>query len=174
MGGSNTLPLLFAALAAAAAGGTPARGQCRLCDAPSTALSASPTTESIALEIETSLDFDRLILAGTGQGVAVIRLDGSATAQGALEQISGRVMVGTAVVHGVAGRAIRVELPRQIELRSIGGGRITLDDIVSDLPDVPRLDSGGRLSFRFGGKVTVTADSEGDYRGELPITVEYQ
>ena len=83
-------------------------------------------------------------------------------------------MVGTAVVHGTAGRAIRVELPLRIELYSLSGGRITLDQLVSDLPSIPRLDSAGNLTFRFGGRVTVTGNSEGSYRGDMPITVEYQ
>ena len=174
MGGSKSLALVLAACAAAVLGTAPARGQCRLCDKPSTALSQSPDGDNIALEIESSLDFDRLILAGVGQGVAVIRPDGSAVTQGSLEQASGRVMVGTASIRGTAGRAVRVELPARIELSSRGGGAIVLDDIVSDLPPVPRLDSAGTLTFRFGGRVTVTADSDGDYRGQLPITVEYQ
>jgi hypothetical protein len=67
-----------------------------------------------------------------------------------------------------------VELPRRIDLYSLGGGRITVDDVISDLPSLPRLDSAGNLTFRFGGRVTVTGDSEGDYRGDMPITVDYQ
>jgi hypothetical protein len=65
-------------------------------------------------------------------------------------------------------------MPRRIDLFSVGGGRITLDDIRSDLPGVPRLDAAGNLSFRFGGRLIVTGDSDGPYRGDLPITVEYQ
>lgn len=126
------------------------------------------------LEIETSLDFDRLILNGTGQGAAVIRPDGSSAAQGALVQVSPRAMVGTATIHGVAGRAVRVELPRHIDLYSVSGGQITVDDVMSDLQSLPRLDSAGNLTFRFGGRVIVSGDSQGDYRGEIPITVEYQ
>jgi hypothetical protein len=83
-------------------------------------------------------------------------------------------MVGTATIHGVAGRAVRVELPRRIDLFSVSGGEIAVDEIVSDLQSLPRLDSAGNLAFRFGGRVTVTGDSQGDYRGEIPITVEYQ
>lgn len=174
MGGFRHLALLLAASAAAVAGVSPARGQCRLCDTPSTALSQSPDGDGINLQIETNLDFGRLILAGSGQGAAVIRPDGSSAAEGALSGVSARAMVGTANVHGVAGRAIRVELPRRIDLYSLSGGRITVDNVVSDLPSLPRLDSAGNLSFRFGGRVTVTGDSEGDYRGSMPITVEYQ
>jgi hypothetical protein len=174
MGGFRSRALLLAAIAAAAAGTSPAGGQCRLCDKPTTALSQSADDDGIELEIQSSLDFDRLILAGDGQGAALIRPDGSSAAQGALARVSPRAMVGTAVVHGAAGRAIRVELPRRIDLYSVNGGQITVDDVISDLPSLPRLDSAGNLSFRFGGRVTVTGSSEGQYRGNMPITVEYQ
>jgi hypothetical protein len=171
---SKTIVLLLTAIAAATAGLSPARGQCRLCDTPTMALSQSSSGDPIQVEIETSLDFDRLIVAGSGQGAAVIRPDGSSSAEGALVQVSPRAMVGTATVHGVAGRTVRVELPRNIQLYSVNGGRIVLDDLASDLPSLPRLDPAGNLTFRFGGRVTVTGDSQGDYRGDMPITVEYQ
>jgi hypothetical protein len=83
-------------------------------------------------------------------------------------------MVGTATVRGEAGRAVRVELPRRIELYSLSGGRIAFDEVVSDLPSLPRLDSAGNLSFRFGGRIKITGEAGGQYRGDLPITVEYQ
>ena len=165
---------ILVAVVAAAAGPSPARAQCRLCDKPTTALSQSPDGDGIELEIQTTLNFDRLILSGSGQGAAVIRPDGSSSAEGALTQVSGRAMVGSASVHGTPGRAVRVELPRRIDLYSLGGGRITVDNVASDLPSLPRLDSAGNLTFRFGGRVTITGDSEGEYRGDMPITVEYQ
>lgn len=89
-------------------------------------------------------------------------------------QVGPRAMVGTVLVHGDAGRGVRVELPRRIELYSLGGGRITLDDVASDLPAAPRLDAAGNLSFRFGGRLIITGDADGQFRGDLPITVEYQ
>ena len=57
--------------------------------------------------------------------------------------------------------------------RSVAG-EILVDDIASDLPSLPRLDAAGNLSFRFGGRVTIRGDADGQYRGDLPITVEYQ
>jgi hypothetical protein len=77
-------------------------------------------------------------------------------------------------VRGTPDRIVRVELPRRIDLYSVSGARITLDDVVSDLPSLPRLDSAGNLTFRFGGRVQIAGDADGDYRGDLPITVEYQ
>jgi hypothetical protein len=174
MGVFRSSALLLAALAVAADGSSPAGGQCRLCDKPTSALSQSPDGDGIQLEIESSLDFGRLVLAGGGQGAAVIHPDGSSAAQGALATVSARAMVGTASIHGTAGRVVRVELPRRIDLYSVGGGRLTFDEVVSDLPPLPRLDSAGNLTFRFGGRVRVTGDSDGNYRGDMPITVEYQ
>jgi hypothetical protein len=175
MSGFQSRALWLAAFAAAAAAGSsPVGGQCRLCNKPTTALPQSADGDGIQLEIESSLDFGRLILAGGGQGAAVIRPDGSSAAQGALASVSARAMVGSASIHGTAGRVVRVELPRRIDLYSVGGGRMTLDEVVSDLPSLPRLDSVGNLTFRFGGRVTVTGEADGDYRGDMPITVEYQ
>jgi len=173
MGGFKTLAVTVAACAAAAVGFAPAGGQCRLCSSPTTSIAAPGADSDIQLQIETSIDFDRLVLSGQGAGAAEIRPDGSKTAQGTVVDVGARAMVGTATIHGAPGRAVRVELPGRVELYSLGGGRISFDQLVSDLPALPRLDSTGNLSFRFGGRITVTGDSEGQYRGDLPITVEY-
>ena len=82
-------------------------------------------------------------------------------------------MVGSALVHGEAGRAVRIELPARIELYSLGGARITIEDIVSNIPAGAKLDSAGALAFRFGGRLHISGDAEGEYRGDVPITVEY-
>lgn len=174
MGGMKFLALAFAALAAAAATPWPANAQCRLCSAPTTARDESSSSDDIRLDIETSLNFDRLIMVGAGQGAAVMRPDGSTTGTGSVANVGPRAMVGTVVVHGQPGRGIRVDLPHRIQLYSLGGGEITFDDVESDLPSVPRLDSTGTLTFRFGGRVRIAGDAQGDYRGDLPITVEYQ
>jgi hypothetical protein len=77
-------------------------------------------------------------------------------------------------VHGEPGRALMVEIPRRIELYSISGGRITVEDLASDLKSLPRLDAAGNLTFRIGGRVRVDGNADGDYRGDLPISVDYQ
>ena len=175
MGALKHPALLLAATAAAAAMSWPANAQCRLCSTPVTARDEPGAKQDIQIEIETSIDFDRLILFGEGEGAAVIRPDGSSAAEGNITGVGARAMVGSATVHGDPGRAVRVELPHRIELYSRGGGgRISFDDVTSDLPSLPRLDSAGNLTFRFGGRIKVTGDAGGEYRGDLPITVEYQ
>ena len=173
MGGLKLLALALAASAAAVGSLSPATGQCRLCETPSTSREQGPADAEVALEIETTLNFDRLILSGAGEGAAIIRPDGSSAAQGIVAELSPRAMVGTAIVRGEPNRLVRIELPRRITLYSLGGGQLHLDDVGSDLPALPKLDSAGNLTFRFGGRVRVTGDEDGDYRGELPITVEY-
>ena len=167
------LSLVIAVALPGLASVVPAAAQCRLCDTPTTVRDEAATGKDIRLEIETNLSFDRLILFGGGAGTAVIRPDGSTSAQGAVTDIGPRAMVGRALIHGQPGRAVRVELPRRILLHSVSGGQIAFDDVVSDLPSMPRLNEAGTLSFRFGGRLTVTGDADGEYRGDLPITVEY-
>jgi hypothetical protein len=88
--------------------------------------------------------------------------------------ISGRAMVGSVIVRGEAGRGVRILLPSRIEMHSLSGGSLIIEGIASDLGSAPRLDSAGVLAFRFGGRLRVSGDAEGEYRGDVPITVEYQ
>lgn len=173
MGALRHLLLSIAGVAVAIWVAPPVEAQCRLCEQPTTALSTDGPNGDVQLQIETRLDFDRLILSGSGAGAATIRPDGTQLAEGGVVDLGPRAMVGTVLVHGEAGRSVRVDLPHRIELYSVGGGRITLDDITSDLPSLPRLDAAGNLTFRFGGRLMVSGDSDGQYRGDLPITVGY-
>ena len=155
------------------AGITRAPAQCRLCSSPTTSRDDAAGSDKIALEVETSLNFDKLVVDGSGGGTVTMRPDGSTENGGAVSGVSARAMVGTVVLHGQPGRAIRVELPSHISLHSLSGGEISFDDVVSDLPSMPRLDSTGALTFRFGGRLRITGDAEGQYSADLPITAEY-
>jgi len=174
MMGRALLPtLLLASLSAGLTASAPAGAQCRLCDSPSTVRDSEDGKNQVQLEVESSIAFDRLVLFGAGDGTAVLRPDGSSSGTGSIADMSPRAMVGSATVRGEPGRPIRVELPHRIVLHSISGGEITFDDVVSDLPSLPRLDSAGNLTFRFGGRLKISGDAEGEYRGDLPITAEY-
>ena len=109
----------------------------------------------------------------TGLGFPECAYDGSTGTQGSVMQLGPRATVGTVEVHGEPNRPVRVEIPHRIELYSLAGGRMTLDDVTTDLPGSPHLDAAGNLSFRFGGRLVVSGDTDGPYRGDLPITVEY-
>src|SRR4030095_6006978 len=148
------LPLAAAVLAVV----PDARAQCRLCAEPTTAPSTDSADRPMELEIQAILDFDRIVVVGAGEGTATLRPDGTRHATGTVEAISGRAMVGEARVRGEPGRTVRVELPSRIELHSIGGATISIDEIVTDLPSMPRLDSSGGLSFRFGGRLRLSGN----------------
>ena len=150
-----------------------ATAQCRLCATPTTESVINRPDGEISLQVEAALDFDRIVMLGAGDGTAQLRPDGSTLVSGVIGSMSNRAMVGSATVRGEPGRIVRIDLPRQIELYSLSGGRVSLDEIVSDLPASAKLDSTGTLVFRFGGRIRVSGDAEGDYRGDMPITAVY-
>lgn len=145
---------------------------CSLCEPTDNAASEKPD-EPVRLQVEASLDFDRLILGNGGNGSAELGPDGSRIVTGAVTAISSRAMVGQLTIRGEPGRSVRIDLPQSAELFGFNGGSIRLESIRSDLPAMPRLDGNGRLNFRFGGIVHVTGDLDGDYRGDVRVQVEY-
>lgn len=164
-------------LAGAMAWTAPARPQdasapCRLCGSDGSVATERPTAP-VRLEVEASLDFDRLVTTGAGAGSAELTPDGSRLVSGSVAAMSARAMVGEVLVRGEPGREVRVELPRNIELTGFNGGSIRIESIRSDLPPTPRLDSNGRLSFRFGGIIHVSGNADGDFRGDARIEVDY-
>jgi Domain of unknown function (DUF4402) len=162
--------LASAALLAAAPS---ARAQCRLCVTSTTAPGPDSAEGKIDLQIEAALDFGRLVVRDAGDGSATLLPDGTRQVSGSVEAMGLRAMVGEASVRGEPGRSVRIDLPTRIELYSMEGGRITIDEVVVDIPAVPKLDSAGNLKFRFGGRIRLSGNSDGDFRGDLPITVEY-
>lgn len=172
---------MFLTLACLAIAGTalpaPARAQdvaapCRLCSGEDRDGEKEPA-KPVKLEVEASLNFDRLVTAGSGVGFAELGPDGSRRVSGAITAMSPRAMVGEVVIRGEPGREVRVDLPRTIELTGFSGGSIRVESIRSDLPSLPRLDSSGRLHFRFGGVIHVTGDADGEFRGDARIEVDY-
>jgi len=164
--------LVAIALIAAPAFPQDATAPCRLCDSSAADNPEKPATP-VSLDVETSLDFDRLILTGGGDGSAELSPDGERSVTGSITAISARAMVGEVTIRGEPGRMVRVTLPERIELFGLAGGSIRLESIRSDLSPMPRLDGEGRLSFRFGGILRVSGDLDGEFRGDVPIDVEY-
>ena len=166
--------MLIALAATGLAAPGPGVAQCRLCAAPTTAPEASAAgTKPIRLEVRTALDFDRLILLGPGGGQAILRPDGTRQSLGAIGGLSGRAVVAEVIIHGEPGRAIRVDLPKAIELYGLKGGSVRIDSLVSDLPDFPALDGTGELKVRIGGELRVSGEVDGDFRGDVPVMVDY-
>jgi len=123
--------------------------------------------------VETRLDFDKVVFEGKGSALVALspsgisRLSGAATAAGA------RAMPGTVLIRGEPGRAVRVDLPGAVQLFGEGSGSIRIDALTTDLPSFPRIGDDGTLSFRFGGDLSLSGDSDGAYHGTIDIIVEY-
>lgn len=164
------MALLGGALAMPAA----APAQCRLCATPTTEVSEDVAGQAVRIEVQARLDFDQVIITDSaGNGTARLLPDGSTSTSGSIGALGGRAMVGSVMVRGEPGRLVRVGLPGSISLYGLAGGSIRLDSLVTDLPAQPRLDSQGTLHFRFGGALHVLGNVDGDYRGDVPITVDY-
>jgi hypothetical protein len=170
---SNALASSLALAALLGGASAPLRAQCRLCDTPTTGVPQSDDGGPIELQVEATLDFDRLVLLGAGSGTATLQPNGERSASGTIATVSASAMVGSVSIHGEPNRAVRVDLPPSINLYSVNGAKIAIDEIETDLPSLATLDSAGNLNFRFGGRLQITGDAEGQYRGDIPITVEY-
>lgn len=164
--------VLAALVVAAPASSQDAGAPCRLCAAAPDTGDANPAAP-VRLDVETTLDFDRLILAGAGEGSAEIGPDGSRSVSGSITAIGARAMVGHVTIRGEPGRSVRIMLPDRIEMTGLAGGSIALESIRSDLSAAPRLGSDGTLSFRFGGVLRISGDVDGEFRGDVPIDVDY-
>lgn len=151
-----------------------APAQCRLCAEPTTTPDPVGNAAPIQLEVQARLDFDQIVLLDSvSSGIARISPDGSSTTSGSIGALSGRTMVGSVIVRGQPGRLVRIGFPSTIALFSRTGSSIRMRALTSDLPASARLDSQGVLQFRFGGEIEVSGNIEGDFRGDIPITVDY-
>ena len=173
-GRAFALVSLAALLAGALAMPAAVPAQCRLCATPTTGAIGEDKSDVIRLEVQARLDFDQLILMDSASpGSARLLPDGTSSVSGSIGALGGRAMVGSVIVRGAPGRLVRIALPSSISLYGLAGGSIRLDSLVTDLPSQPRLDSQGALQFKFGGELHVNGDASGDYRGDVPITVDY-
>ena len=157
----------------AAAPSAPAAAQCRLCDQPATDRPADSADGDVELRVETGLDFDRLIFTGSGNGAATVRPDGSNGAEGIVEAVGPRATVGTVFVHGAPGRTLRVDIPHRIELYSLNGSRVTLDAGHDRFAPHPPARFGRQPQLSLRRAAGGDGEPDGQYRGDLPITVEY-
>lgn len=146
---------------------------CRLCTATPDETTNARAASPLRLQVETRLDFDKVVFQGKGRALialspgGVARLSGAATAAGA------RAMPGAVLVRGEPGRAVTIALPARVVLHGAGAGSIVLDSLVTDLPAFPRIGDDGTLAFRFGGDLKLEGDSDGAYHGTIDIQVDY-
>ncbi|MDZ3832139.1 MAG: DUF4402 domain-containing protein [Sphingopyxis sp.] len=168
------LSLLSAGVSGAAA--IPVAAQCMLCAVTATdgRIAAREAETPLRVEVETQLDLGRVAAGAAGGAVELDPVSGSRRLSGDLVDLGGFSLSGSVSVRGAPGAAVRVILPATVDLESEGGRNARVTGLVTDLPPAPRLGPDGRLRFRFGGRLQVAGLGDGDYRGRIPVTVEYQ
>ncbi len=146
---------------------------CRLCSAAADPTPNARPAVPLRLRVESRLDFDKIVFEGQGAASLILSPGGITRFSGAATAAGARAMPGTVLVRGEPGRAVRVDLPGQVQLFGAGTGSIRIDSLVTDLPSFPRLGDDGTLSFRFGGDLRLSGNSDGAYHGTIDIIVEY-
>lgn len=166
------LSLIFLCLVASSA----ASAQCMLCgkqDGGTIGTNRKAETP-LRIDIETQLDMGRVAAGAGGGEVEIDPVTGARRVRGDVRDLGGFAVTGTVTVSGEPGAEVRVFLPVSVDLESGSGGTARVTGLATDLGAAPRLGSDGRLVFRFGGRLQVNGTSGGDYRGRIPVTVEYQ
>lgn len=163
--------VLAAALLAVARPAAAQAGPCGI--TPGEAACHDEGAAPLAIEFETRLDFDTLLLSGSGPGSARLGPDGDSLVSGSVESIGRQAIVGRMILTGQPNAPVTVDLPDRIELVGMSGAVISVSRLVTDLPAAPSLDSQGRLIVNIGGLLEVAGDLDGDFRGNLLVRADY-
>lgn len=160
--------LTFLALALAVP--VAAQSGCRLCYNDNT----KPGERPLTLEVFADLNFARLALTGREGGSAEIdAASGTKRTNGAVANLGGMAITGRGKVTGEPLREVRIDLPQAVPMDAPDGGNAELTDFSTDLPSRPTLDANGELTFSFGARLVMRNAGGGNYRGRIPITVDY-
>lgn len=149
---------------------------CLLCgEAPKASDQPTPSDDRpLRIEISAELDFSRVAAGTSGGSVTVDPVSGLRRVAGDIKDLGGMALSGEATVSGTPGRAVRVSIPAEIRLDGDQGQSARVVDVTTNLGPGPRLGPDGRLRFRFGGRLAVASGDDGQYRGRIPISVEYE
>jgi len=153
-----------------------ASAQCLLCgkDQGSGTTVSRQAETPLRVDVETQLDMGRVAVGAMGGEVEIDPLTGARRLRGDVVDLGGFAVTGVVTVRGEPGAEVRVFLPPTVDLESGDGRTARVVGLATDLNAAPRLGPDGRLVFRFGGRLQVAGLGDGDYRGRIPVTVEYQ
>lgn len=160
--------LVVAALLLAAPAG--AQDSCRLCYSDAGTV---PGERPLAIEIWADLNFSKLALTGRESGSAELPATGGKQTSGAMIDLGGVAVTGHGRITGVPLREVRIDLPSRVEMTTADGGQAQLVNFTTDLPAHPTLNANGELEFSFGARLVTSGGHGGNYRGRIPISVDY-
>jgi hypothetical protein len=150
---------------------------CLLCgqtDVPSASGNAAEDDVPLRIEISAQLDFSRIATGRGGGSITIDPASGARRLSGDVRDLGGMALSGEAVITGTPGRGVRIFLPATIDLDGDHGRRARVVDLATNLGPAPRIGPDGSLRFRFGGRLAVASDDDGNYRGRVPISAEYE
>jgi hypothetical protein len=128
----------------------------------------------LSITIDSGISVGRLGLQGRKDGNALIDPQTGAKQVGAnMVDLGGLTYQGKATVTGQPLKPVRIELPPSVTLYSSNGAEAELSNFRTDLAGVAMLDARGQLQFNFGATITSMDGQGGDFRGRIPIRVEY-
>ena len=87
--------------------------------------------------------------------------------------LGGMSFQGRATVTGEPLRPGPHRTAPKVRLRSPSGAEAELTGFVTDLPPIAMLDANGRLEFSFGARLNSQGARGGNFRGRIPIHVDY-
>ena len=150
----------------------PAAAQdCRLCYASG---NLAPGERPLTIEIWSDLNFSKLALTGRSGGSAELAARGGAKqTTGDLIDLGGISVSGHGKITGVPLREVRIELPDRVDMTTVDDGHAELAQFTTDLPAHPALNANGELEFNFGARMVLSGGRGGNYRGRIPISVDY-
>jgi hypothetical protein len=128
----------------------------------------------LSITIESGLQLGRVGLTGKQDGNAAIDPQTGAKQVGPnMIDLGGLSFQGKATITGQPFKPVRVELPQSVLLHSPAGAEAELRDFRTDLPPVAVLNASGVLEFSFGATLSSKGAQGGDFRGRIPIRVDY-
>ena len=147
---------------------------CMLCTSDAARNGEKKPGIPLRIEVTTKLSFSRIALTGRGGAQIAVDPDGGRSLNGEAVPLGGYPAAGSVLLTGEPGRTVRVDMPREIAMLSSTGGRITIEDMRTTLGPSPRLNGAGKLEFSFGGRLSVSGNMAGRFRGRIPITANYE
>lgn len=143
---------------------------CKLCATAKEQAAKAP----LQIEVDKGIDFSRFAEVGSGGGEAAIDPQtGTRTARGNLMSLGGLAYQGHARITGQPNAYVRIEMPPSVMLYSPSGAQVQLSNFRTDLPSAPMLDGRGALEFNFGATLETRRPGGGNFRGRIPIRIEY-
>lgn len=157
---------------------SPAAAQCLLCTDSSAPASSSVDgilpDLPLRVDVIADLDFSRLVAGDGGGSITLDPHSGGGQTQGNVAPLGGYGFSGRVIVTGTPLRNVRISLPDSITLTASNGRTARVTQISTGEAPVLRLGVTGRLEFSFGGRLDISGNDDGDYRGRIPVTVSYE